>query len=73
MSELAVVGISARAMLFPEFTDAFLFIGCPSVDLFRMAGDLVVSDLHGCLLFMHTFDELSDHPLELHEGSLLWR
>ena len=72
MSELAVVWVSARAMLFPEFTDAFLFF-CPSVVLFRIAGYLVVSDLHGCLLFMHTFDELSDHPLELHEGSLLRR
>ena len=75
VSHFAIVGISARTMLFPVFANAFLLIfGMPSrIELFLRAAPLAVSDLHGGLLFMHAFDELSDHALELHEGSLLRR
>ena len=74
VSQLAIVGISTRTILFPEFADGLLLviIGRTSMNLFRRTGHLVVPDLHGGLLFVHALDKFCDHALELHEGALLW-
>ena len=65
------VRVATGAVLFPViagglvFTTGHLFESC-------MVTHMLVSDLHGRLLFMRAFDELRDHHLELVEGSFFW-
>ena len=72
MPKFAVVGISTRTILFPELADGLLLVVMGRTNISLRTGHLVVPDLHGGLLFMRAFDEVCDHALELHEGSLFW-
>ena len=66
------VRVAARTVFLPVVTCRLFVATCRLFDIGVVLDHMLVSDLHGRLLFMRAFDELRDHHLELVEGSFFW-